>query len=136
VVLDSPGLREQGLISSSLPQQVLDLLESISNSNFLGLQEDLDSEGKTQQEIAAGILKEHGFKPQRFIDEALRQLSIGGSKPEQIVSEVESTSAKFALRNEMKQLREKEALEQDASELERIAQEKLLKKRSIKGLGL
>jgi hypothetical protein len=133
-VLESTAVTEEGLIPQSLPKAVLDLLQAIQDSEFQGLSLDRDRGSSEQSQLVSALLVENGFKPERFLEEGMSQLSIGGHRHEKVVKEIQMTSARFSIKDEIKQLRHDESKTRDVSELERLAQEKLMKKRSMKKL--
>lgn len=69
-----------------------------------------------------------------LLDEALRQLKIGGAAPEKVVAAAAHVAERCVLAGEVQSLRIKESKAVDDQGLEQLAQEKLLKKRNLERL--
>ncbi len=81
------------------------------------------------------LLKKYNLGDYDYVELALSQQKIGGSRPRDVIEDTARVTSSWALNEEVQELRKKEAIEQSDDDRLRLAQDKLLKKRSLKELG-
>ena len=127
-------------VYGELPQTVRAVLGELSDGTYSGLQMAVDvpeSDPMFVEELTRlkTLLTKHGLAATELCQEAIRQLKIGGAKPENVVADAGLASARTALKVEVHQLQVEESAVNDAAGKLRLAQEKLLKRRNLDRLG-
>lgn len=145
-LLEMPMILEGSRVLDRLPENVKNFLVKLHQTEHPGLigvghrsaesnlGVDAPSTDVPEEAIVTALqalLDEFGLGQYRLLEEAKRQLRIGGSKHREIVLEAGVQSSKSLIKEEMEQLRGIEVRTDSESEKLRLGQEKLEKKRAL-----
>ncbi len=135
-VLVMPSLMPDAGVFAALPDAVQSFVEALAARDYTGVFQ--LAAGGTNDERDAGELQElltrHRLDAQGLLQEAFRQARIGGANPTSVVADARRETARRLLDEEMQKIREEESKADSAQQLERLAQEKLARKRSLSRL--
>ena len=135
-LLEMPSLTDGAEVAEALPAEAKAFLEEIARENpagvgglstvdgFAGLKDGSLSELKA-------VLERHRLPGDALLLEAIRQSTVGGTSPKSLVAEAGKAAARATYRKQLDEIRTKESRESDLSALERLAQEKLERKRCL-----
>ena len=125
-VISTDSFFNPAIISENVASNVKNLLNELSEKDFCGLSIEDKNTTRMQHSIAVATLEKYGFSPKEYINESYRQLDLGGIDYESFASEVKQVGSRLSLKSEIEKIREQEVNSQD---VEKLAQQKLLKKR-------
>lgn len=145
-LLEMPTILEGSRVLDRLPENIKNFLVKLHQTEHPGLigvghrsaetplGVDAPSADVPEEAIVLSLqalLDEFGLGNYRLLEEAKRQLRVGGSRHREIVLEAGIQSSKSLIKAEMEQLRGIEGRTDSESEKLRLAQEKLEKKRAL-----
>jgi DNA primase len=128
------------LITARFPESVRGFLQEMANSRCDGVVYAVKNYARTQPEYQSVLsrlqraLFDHGLAERGLLEEALRQVTIGGGEPARTVKDAPMVAATQSLAQEVQQIRTAEAVTEDKGRQLQLAQEKLLHRRSLRQL--
>ncbi len=125
-VVSTDSFFNPDIISDAMANNVKNLLNDLSEKGFSGLSAEDRNTTRAQHNMAVASLEKYGFSPKDYIKESYRQLDLGGIDYENFASEVKKVGSRLSLKSEIEKIREQEVNSED---IEKLAQQKLLKKR-------
>lgn len=132
-----------GPVRSELAEKVTPFVEEFLRSGLPGVGQfiaELKASGvknyieASQYSSAQALLAAYGLEKEGLLEEAFRQIQIGGSNPNGILEESSGAVSRLSQQFEVRRLREREAEPQDEVALLQLAQEKLHKRRDMEKL--
>lgn len=138
-IMNIPSVLSGQGVFETFPENIRQFLEEISQTELRGVSDwDLEVEKSRvvdpESERMEALLEKFGISGYGLLEEAIRQSTIGGGQPGEVVADASKAAARYSLKDEMERIRLKESRESNISELERLAQEKLDRKRSLERL--
>ncbi|HMO17371.1 MAG TPA: DNA primase [Oligoflexia bacterium] len=142
-ILANDSVQDQLINSVSNDERLKSFFATISDyargriskgSSIRGLSQIIHSTEHEAREIMAelhALLCQCGLENENFLEEALRQMSTGGSQYDEFISELSLTIERLKLTDYLDVIRTKEGSGLDESLKLELAQEKLLKKRKL-----
>ena len=115
-----------------MPVNIVSFIERVSREGLpIAIPDELRVEER--RVVLTQLLKEYSLNAEALLDECLRQIEVGGGRPDVVLGQLEGFSERQRLLRDMLEIRGKEvnSSELDEAERLRLAQEKLLKKKQL-----